>query len=268
MADYDLYQADAFTSVLFKGNPAAIMPLEEWLPDNILQAIAIENNLAETAYVIARGGGHYDLRWFTPGAEVDLCGHATLATAHILYTERGETAEEITFNTRSGDLTIKRDGDYYVMNFPAYTDHVPAEQQIDLVEEALGARPKEVISGAFLLAVFEDPQIVRAMKPDQLKISQLRQPGHDGCVLVTAPGDQGYDFISRFFAPAHGIPEDPVTGSAHCMTTPYWAEKLGKYDFRAYQESPRGGEVLCTLKQDRVILKGKAVTYLRGRISL
>ncbi len=267
MTQYDLFQADAFTDEVFKGNPAAVMPLEAWLPDETLQAIAIENNLAETAYVIRRGEGRYDLRWFTPGAEVDLCGHATLATAHILCTELGEQHEEITFSTRSGDLIVSREGGSYVMNFPAYLNREEAIDQIDLIEQATGVRPLEVWSDAFLLAVLPDAQTVRSVTPNIFRIQQIRHHAHDGCLLVTAPGDEGFDFVSRFFAPGVGIPEDPVTGSAHCMTAPYWAEKLGKAELSAFQASPRGGKVQCTVQGDRVILRGQAVTYLRGRIS-
>ena len=243
MAEYELYQADAFTSEVFKGNPAAVMPLEDWLPDETLQAIAVENNLAETAYVIKRGAGHYDLRWFTPGAEVDLCGHATLATAHILYTELGEESDAIHFETRSGELIVRREGPGYVMDFPAYQNHENASHLAAQIEEAIGAKPVEVLSDAFLLAIFDDPKVVREMEPNHFRIMGLSHHAHDGCILVTAPGDGHYDFISRFFAPSIGIPEDPVTGSAHCMTSVYWGNKLGKHELSAYQASPRGGEV-------------------------
>ena len=269
MVEYEIYQADAFASEVFRGNPAAVVPLQEWLPDATLQAIALENNLSETAYVIRTGEGRYDLRWFTPGAEVELCGHATLATAHILYTELGESASRLFFETRSGQLDVTREDNSYVMDFPAYLDHAPAPQFRQAVTEALGAEPVELVEGAFLLAVFETAETVRNMAPDMSLISKLRPAkDHQGCLLVTAPGDQGYDFVSRFFAPGLGIPEDPVTGSAHCMTAPCWAAKTGQPELRAWQASPRGGEVNCRVEGDRVFLKGQAVTYLRGRISL
>ncbi|WP_306252898.1 PhzF family phenazine biosynthesis protein [Parvularcula sp. IMCC14364] len=267
MTEYDIYQADAFADEVFKGNPAAVVPLQEWLPDETLQAIAIENNLSETAYVIDRGQGKYDLRWFTPGAEVDLCGHATLATAHILCTELGATASTLKFATRSGELVVSRDGQVFMMDFPAYLNRQEATDQIDLIEQAIGVWPLEVWSDAFLLAILPDAGTVRELQPDIFRIEQLRHHAHDGCLLVTAPGDDGFDFVSRFFAPGVGILEDPVTGSAHCMTAPYWAEKLGMSDLSAFQASPRGGKVQCLVKGDRVILRGQAVTYLRGRIS-
>ncbi len=267
MTDYQLFQADAFTNEVFKGNPAAVMPLEAWLPDEVLQKIAIENNLAETAYVIKRRAGEYDLRWFTRGKEVELCGHATLAPAHILYTELDEENDRIKFKTRSGDLFVSREAAGYVMDFPAYNNHQQVENLHDEIEAAVGHRPKEVWSDAFLMAVFEDAQSVRNIQPNHFAISNLPHHGHDGCVLITAPGDGKYDFVSRFFAPEIDIPEDPVTGSAHCMTSVYWAKKLVKNQLLAFQASPRGGEVHCTVEDDRIVLRGQAVTYLRGRIS-
>lgn len=268
MTTYDLYQADAFASELFTGNPAAVMPLTEWLPDDILLKIAQENNLAETAYVIKQAPGKYKLRWFTPGAEVPLCGHATLATAHILYTELGETEDEIIFETLSGPLRVKRKGAGYAMDFPAYATPKDAMQYAAAIEAACGAKPIEVIEQSFLLAIFEEAETVRKMKPNLFQIEEIGEGVHEGCVLVSAPGDQGFDFVSRLFAPGVGIPEDPVTGSAHCQLTPYWAKKLGKTEFKAWQASPRGGEVQCRLEGDRVHLWGKAVTYLRGQIHL
>jgi PhzF family phenazine biosynthesis protein len=268
MAEYEIYQADAFTGQVFRGNPAAYVPLTEWLPDEMLLAIAVENNLSETAYTLKKGPGHYDLRWFTPGAEVPLCGHATLVTSHLLYTEFGETAETLIFETLSGPLHVSRDGDYYVMDFPAANNFIEPHVDIAELTDVLGEAPVEVIEDNFVLAVFDTAEKLRALAPDLSRMMQLGTGIHKGCVLTTAPGDQGYDFVSRLFAPGVGIPEDPVTGSAHCMTTPYWAGKLGKTSFKAWQASPRGGEVLCELKGDRVIMKGKAVTYMRGRITV
>jgi len=271
MAEYDLYQVDAFTDKVFAGNPAGVMPLTEWLSDETLQAIAMENNLAETAYMISKGNGQYDLRWFTPGAEVPLCGHATLATAHILYTELGETAETITFDTMSGPLMVSRQENGYAMDFPA-DEATPLKTVPSFLIEALGDDPAEILAGQYILVVYEDAETVRGLKPNMLLLDKVRtERGHgaaENCVCVTAPGDQGFDFISRFFAPGVGINEDPVTGSAHCLTAPYWAGKLGKSELKAFQASPRGGAVNCQVAGDRVILSGDAVTYLRGRISL
>ncbi|MGV6800547.1 MAG: PhzF family phenazine biosynthesis protein [bacterium] len=264
---YDLYQVDAFTNEVFRGNQAAVMPLMRWLDDDVMLAIAQENNVAETAFVIPKGEGKYDLRWFTPGREVKLCGHATLATAHILYTELQEKADKITFDTLSGPLRVTRMDDLYEMEFPAYNQPIDANALRPDIEAAAGSIPRQILSDAFLMAVFEDAQTVREMTVDQAKIMALPHHGHKGCLLVTAPGDQGYDFISRFFAIGVGIPEDPVTGAAHCMLAPYWAVSLGKNSLKAFQASPRGGQVQCTVKEDRVILRGHAVTYLRGQIT-
>lgn len=269
MADYDLFQVDAFTDRVFGGNPAAVMQLDAWLPDETLQSIAAENNLAETAYFIARGEGRYDLRWFTPGTEVPLCGHATLATAHVLYTELGETAESLFFDTLSGVLTVTRSGAAYAMDFPA--DPPAAVKTPHLLIEALGDDPVEVLGGQYLLVVYEDAETVRALTPNMLILERINsgrgRGAAENCVCVTAPGDGGYDFISRFFGPTVGITEDPVTGSAHCMLTPYWAARLNRDGLTAWQASPRGGHVGCELRGDRVVLTGQAVTYLRGRIS-
>lgn len=266
MAEFDIFQVDAFADNVFTGNPAAVVPLTRWLPDEVLQNIAQENNLAETAFVIPRGAGAYDLRWFTPVCEVTLCGHATLATAHTLYTEFGEEADNLTFDTLSGSLHVARRGDSYQMDFPAY-GRQPVPGRREEVSEATGLPVEEVYTDAFLLAVVEDTDALRALVPSQSAIEALVHEAHNGCVLITAPGEGGIDFISRFFAPGVGIPEDPVTGSAHCMLAPYWADRLGKNDLAGVQASPRGGRVACRVDGDRVYLTGRAVTYLRGRIS-
>lgn len=267
MASFDIFQVDAFAETLFRGNPAAVVVLDKWLPDETMLSIALENNLAETAFVIRVRTGHYQLRWFTPGIEVPLCGHATLATSHVLYTELGETAEEISYETLSGILRVSRAEGYYVLDLPASDAYVPAPHFSASLTAALGATPSDIVDGTFLLAVFAEAATVRNMTPDMTQVLQLKPANdHQGCVLVTAPGDEGYDFVSRLFAPGIGIPEDPVTGAAHCMISPYWAAKHGGTNFKAWQASPRGGEVLCTLSGKRVILKGKAVTYLRGQI--
>jgi PhzF family phenazine biosynthesis protein len=268
---HTLYQVDAFATRLFEGNPAAVMILDEFLPDDLLQEIAAENNLAETAYAVRTGESSYDLRWFTPGAEVPLCGHATLATAHVLFAEEGLEAEAVSFRTRkSGVLTVRREGEGYAMDLPA----VPP-RRIDPpagLAEALGVEPSEVHDGQYLMAVLPDEASVRGLRPSLLALAEVRGPGEGrsvdaDCVFVTAPGEE-HDFVSRFFGPKVGIPEDPVTGSAHCMMTPYWAERLGRTELSAYQASPRGGRVGCRLEGDRVVLTGGAVTYLRGEVRL
>jgi PhzF family phenazine biosynthesis protein len=255
-----IYQADAFTDKLFGGNPAAICPLNEWLPDAVMQKIAIENNLAETAFFVKNEKG-YKLRWFTPEYEIDLCGHATLATAHILFTELGYKQDTIHFETvKAGTLTVTKNGDKYTMDFPSR----PAIH-IDLpngLAEALGEKqPLEVYRSRDYLLVYENEDDIRDITPDFYSLSKMDTVG----VIVTAPG-RDVDFVSRFFAPGAGIPEDPVTGSAHCNLIPYWAERLGKNKLHTYQLSSRKGELWCELKGNRVLMSGKAVTYLKGEI--
>ena len=255
-----IYQVDAFTNRLFGGNPAAVVLLDDWLPDAVLQAIAAENNLAETAFVIPRPDV-VPLRWFTPAVEVDLCGHATLATAHVLFRHRTPSAERLCFDTRSGKLVVTRIGETLSMDFPSRPGR-PVMIGDDLVA-ALGARPREVHLARDLLAVFDTEAEVRAIRPDFAAMAALDA----FAVIVSAPGDE-CDFVSRFFAPAAGIPEDPVTGSAHCTLIPYWAERLGKTELAARQISARGGELACRLNGDRVLIAGRAVEYLRGEISV
>ncbi|WP_231758442.1 PhzF family phenazine biosynthesis protein [Microbulbifer elongatus] len=261
-----IYQADAFTSKLFKGNPAAYVPLTRWLDDALLQKIAAENNLAETAYTVPAGNG-FELRWFTPGEEVPLCGHATLVTAHLLWTELGFTDDEIHFFTRSGELIVRRDGELLALDFPAQNIQ-PAGLGKEY-SDALGAEPLSAMevagSNDQLLVEFTSAEVVASLEPDMRAVANLPYKG----LICTAPGNEfDCDFVSRFFAPAIGIDEDPVTGSAHTYMTPFWAEKLDKTALKAKQISPRGGELDCELKGDRVIMRGKAVTYLRGQISL
>ncbi|WP_428330783.1 PhzF family phenazine biosynthesis protein [Mucilaginibacter sp.] len=255
-----IYQADAFTDTLFGGNPAAICPLKEWLPDAVMQKIAIENNLAETAFFVKNDTG-YKLRWFTPEYEIDLCGHATLASAHILFTELGHKEDEIHFETvKAGVLTVKRDDDKYTMDFPSRPPiHIEAPNGL---EAALTEKePVEVLRSRDYFLVYETEDDVRDISPDFFALSKMDTVG----VIVTAPG-KDVDFVSRFFAPGAGIPEDPVTGSAHCNLIPYWADKLGKTKLHALQLSDRKGEIWCELKGDRVLMTGKAVTYLKGEI--
>ncbi|MEM9232899.1 MAG: PhzF family phenazine biosynthesis protein [Pseudomonadota bacterium] len=270
MTRYRMYQVDAFTDRLFAGNPAGVMPLEEWLPDQTLQAIAAENNLAETAFIIPEGPGRYHLRWFTPGVEVPLCGHATLATAHVLWTEEKIAADCLTFETLSGELRVERAGGRYKMDFPA-DPPVPIDLPLGMTE-ALEGNPVAMLAGQYLMARFGSQAEIEALSPDFRALSSIRTERGRGaaedCVVATAPGKDGYDFVSRFFGPTVGIDEDPVTGSAHCMLAPYWAAELGKSELKARQISPRGGDLLCTVEGDRVLLEGSCVTYLRGEIEL
>jgi PhzF family phenazine biosynthesis protein len=257
-----IFQVDAFTTRPFAGNPAAVMPMDAFLADATLQAIAAENNLSETAFLVP-DGGDYRLRWFTPATEVPLCGHATLASAAVIMerVEPGRTS--VVFHSASGPLTVNRTGAGYVMNFPAR----PSERITPppALLEALSVEPTEVVANAFnYLALLESPQVLRELAPDMAAIARLDRPG----VIVTASGDPQFDFLSRYFAPGKGIPEDPVTGAAHCMLTPYWANRLGKTTFRAFQCSPRGGEVICRLKGDRVELEGSCVFYLEGEVEI
>ncbi len=254
-----LYQVDAFTGRVFAGNPAAVCPLDDWLPDATMQAIAAENNLSETAFFIDRRD-YYDLRWFTPAMEVDLCGHATLASAYVIFHLLSSDKRSARFETRSGALTVERDEGLLVMDFPA----APA-QACELPEglgEALGATPREVLAvPRDYLAVFESEDEVRRIDPDMAKLAGLDRLG----VMISAPGGEA-DFVSRFFAPRAGIPEDPVTGSTHCTLVPYWAERLGKRELRALQLSPRGGELYCEARAERVRIAGRCALYLEGAI--
>ena len=253
------YQVDAFATRAFEGNPAAVCLLESWLDDRLLQAIAEENNLSETAFFVPSAKG-FKVRWFTPVKEIDLCGHATLATAHVIFEILGYSKQVITFETRSGDLFVEKKGMQLEMNFPACppTPHEFSE----ILAKGLGQRPIEVLAAADYLAVFDREATVRAIMPNQALLGQLDLRG----VIVTAPGTD-VDFVSRFFAPKFGIPEDPVTGSAHCTLAPYWANKLGKNILTAEQVSKRGGRIACEVKTDRVFLSGNAVTFMEAEIA-
>jgi PhzF family phenazine biosynthesis protein len=254
-----LYQVDAFSNRPFAGNPAAICPLEKWLPDEVMQSIATENNLSETAFYV-RDAARYDLRWFTPAVEVDLCGHATLAAACVILDIRRETADpRIVFRTKSGELAVERDGDSYALDFPSRPPQ-PCVVHPGLAE-ALGAAPKKVLAARDYLCVFETEEQVVALAPDMAKLAEMDR----FAVIVTAPG-RDCDFISRFFAPSAGVPEDPVTGSAHSTLIPYWAEQLGKTKLFARQRSRRGGELWCELRGDRVRIAGHAARYMQGAI--
>lgn len=257
-----IFQVDAFTTRRFAGNPAAVMPMKNFLADATLQAIAAENNLPETAFLVPEGGD-YRLRWFTPMVEVPLCGHATLAGAAVVMERLQPERNRVVFYSASGPLTVKRADAGYVMDFPARPSE-PVSTPPGLAE-ALGVAPSEVLANTFnYLGVLESAQVVRDLAPDMAALARMDRPG----VIVTAPGDGIYDFVSRYFAPAKGIPEDPVTGAAHCMLAPYWAKRLGKTAFHAFQASRRGGEIICRLAGDRVELEGTCVFYLEGEVEI
>lgn len=259
-----IFQIDAFTSRLFAGNPAAVVPLEVWAPDDKLQSIAGENGLSETAFFVKRSeGSDYHLRWFTPTTEVILCGHATLATAHVLFEHLGYAGDTITFSTeKSGNLFAARGDGAITLDFPARS-YEPTEISTALVR-ALGRQPAEMYtSEGSLLCVFDSKKDVHDIEPDYAELIEIEAFG----VIATAPG-ASHDFVSRFFAPRAGVNEDPVTGSAHCTLAPYWANKMGKKRLTARQVSKRGGDMLCEVAGDRVKLTGKAVTYLEGTIRI
>ncbi len=255
-----MYQVDAFTDHVFGGNPAAVVLLDDWLPDRTLQRIAAENHLSETAFVIPRSDVT-PLRWFTPTVEVDLCGHATLAAAHILFRYRFPSLAKITFRTRSGDLIVARDGALISMDFPSRPGQ-PIAVAAAFVS-AIGLKPQAAHLARDLLLVLQSEEQVRSLQPDIARIAALDA----FAVIVSAPGDT-VDFVSRFFAPRAGVPEDPVTGSAHCTLVPYWAERLGKSKLVAKQLSARGGDLLCEFRGERVIIAGNAVEYLSGEITV
>lgn len=257
-----IYQVDAFAAKVFAGNPAAVMPLERWLNDEVLQAIALENNLSETAYLVREGDG-YGLRWFTPSVEVDLCGHATLAAAHVLFEHLDFPAQEILFHTRSGELRVRRSSAGLTLDFPAAALQ---STEVDLaVCEALGGIASEAViprdKPHAVVYVYEFEEDIAGLQPD---FGALRAAS-EHCIIVTAPGDE-CDFVSRFFGPQVGIDEDPVTGSAHCSLVPYWTGRLHLEKLRARQISARGGELSCELRDGRVFMTGAAVTFMQGRV--
>lgn len=255
-----IYQVDAFTSNLFGGNPAAVCPLSEWIDPGLMQSIAAENNLSETAFFVKKND-FYELRWFTPEIEVDLCGHATLASGFVLFNHLNYNEEEIKFETKSGRLTVTRSDDLISLNFPAR----PPEKTDtpDRLTDGLGKNPLEVYKSRDYLALFETEKEVLSIQPDFKILEKLDALG----IIITARGDTS-DFVSRFFAPAAGIDEDPVTGSAHTTLVPFWAKKINKTKFHAFQISKRGGELFCQLVGDRVLISGRAKTYLTGEIEI
>jgi predicted PhzF superfamily epimerase YddE/YHI9 len=261
----EIHQVDAFADRVFRGNPAAVCPLEHWLDEATMQAIAAENNLSETAFVV-REGERFRIRWFTPTAEVPLCGHATLATAWVLFHRRGVETDEIHFDSASGPLRVFRQGPRLALDFPVLPASSPGVE-VHETAAALGSPPVETLGRpGMLVAIYARAEDVRALAPDLVALGRL-----DRVALVTAPGtgaDDDVDFVSRFFAPSQGIPEDPVTGSAHCTLVPYWAGKLGKAALRARQVSARTGELWCELRGERVWIAGSVVPYLRGVIEI
>jgi PhzF family phenazine biosynthesis protein len=256
-----IYQVDAFASKQFRGNPAAVCPLSAWLPDETMQAIAAENNLAETAFFV-RQANRYALRWFTPAMEVELCGHATLASAYVLFENLGYRGDRLYFDTKSGELTVSLAGDKLALDFPSLPPArcTPHERLI----EGLGTQPLEVLAATKYLAVYTSEAEVRSLRPNWEALASLDRYG----IIVTAPGSGDVDFVSRFFAPAAGINEDPVTGSAHSTLTPYWAKRLGKTSLHALQVSQRGGELWLEDRGERVTIAGRVAPYLRGTIQV
>ncbi|HKI88610.1 MAG TPA: PhzF family phenazine biosynthesis protein [Draconibacterium sp.] len=257
--DLTIYQVDAFAENVFRGNPAAVVPLKSWLPDETLQNIAQENNLSETAFFIYAENGFY-IRWFTPVVEVNLCGHATLATAHVLFNHLNYSEKEIKFESRSGILRVKKEGEWLVLNFPA--SFVKEIEMPKKVKEAFSNTPQKCFRGRDdLMLIYRNEEDILNLNPNFQKIDEIDVRG----IIVTAKSEK-FDFVSRFFAPAVGVNEDPVTGSAHTMLIPYWSKKLNKTELTAKQVSARGGILKCNYLNDRVEIGGKAVTYLTGTI--
>lgn len=255
-----IYQVDAFASEVFEGNPAAVCPLDEWLPDELMQQIAMENNLSETAFFIQQDD-RYRLRWFTPTTEVDLCGHATLASAHVLFEHLEYDQKTIRFDSNSGELTVRKEGNQLVMDFP--TAKLDKAKPPTFLEEAMGIPAQQLYRDTDYLYVVETEEQVRNLNPDIKGIAKADIRG----VIVTAPGKK-YDFVSRFFAPAAGVDEDPVTGSAHTMLTQYWSQRLDKDELVGRQVSRRGGTVYCYQKEGRVEISGEACTVIKGEMHL
>ena len=261
----NIYQIDAFTDQLFGGNPAAVCPLVDWLDDEILQNIAIENNLAETAFFVQSSENRFHLRWFTPEFEMDLCGHATLASAFVIIEELGNKYNEVLFDTQSGLLTVKKIGDYYELDFPS---RPPKKSSLPkIIRNGQNIQPKEIWKARDYLLVYDTEDDIEGIKPNIAILNQINiDPGG---IIVTSKGkSENVDFVSRLFTPQATVFEDPVTGSAHCTLVPFWADRINKTELRALQISKRGGELLCQLNKDRVLIKGKAVKYLEGTIEL
>lgn len=257
-----MYQVDAFSNQLFGGNPAAICPLEKWLDTSTMQAIAAENNLSETAFFVPNANSSYNLKWFTPTTEVDLCGHATLAAAHVIFNHLNYDKDIISFHSNSGLLTVNKNGNLLTLNFPSNSP-TPSQVTPKLIA-ALGKAPIAAYNSIYQMAIYESQEDILQLKPNFILLEEI------DCIIVTAPSKKaGIDFVSRFFAPGKGINEDPVTGSAHTVLAPFWAEKLDKKQLHALQISERGGELWCEiLEGNRVAISGRAVTYLEGIIHI
>jgi len=257
----DIYQVDAFNNTIFKGNPAAVIPLNEWIPDYLMQSIAEENNLSETVFFVKKEQ-LFEIRWFTPSCEIDLCGHATLAAAHIIFTELNFNEKSLEFNSKSGILTVQKNDDWYTLNFPS--EEIEEIETPTLLKQALNVPILKTYKGTWKLIVeLEDETTIVNLKPNFSLLAELESNG----IGVTSKGDK-VDFVSRFFAPKLGINEDPVTGSAHSLLIPFWAKKLNKPKLNAVQLSKRIGILKCTYLNDRVEMSGQAITYLKGKITL
>jgi len=262
MVKVKVYIVNAFANKTFRGNPAAVCPLESWLPDDLMQLIAFENNLSETAFFIKKDNV-FSIRWFTPKKEIELCGHATLAAAHVLFNELGFQNKKIQFNTFFDEkLVVQNETNYMSMDFPAI-ELTESNEDLNTVTDVLGLRPSRYLSGNYGFAIFSNEDEIIKISP---KLSAFKKLYHNG-VIVTAPG-KSVDFVSRFFAPNLGINEDPVTGSAHCALIPYWSKRLNKFDMVAHQLSERKGEIFCSLSKGRVGISGNAITYLKGELSI
>ena len=258
--DLSIYQIDAFSSCVFEGNPAAVCPLDEWLPDETMQSIAEENNLSETAFFVPKDDG-FHIRWFTPASEVDLCGHATLGSAYVLFNILGYKNQAIQFDSKSGILVVTKQDDWLTLDFPKQPP-VYCETPKEIVE-AFNKEPIECMMSEDIIAVFENEIDIESANPNFEQLKKLDSRG----VIITAKSMR-YDFVARFFEPKYGIPEDPVTGSAYTQLAPYWASKLGKQKFKAKQLSSRGGELYCEILGDRVLISGKATKYMEGKITI
>jgi PhzF family phenazine biosynthesis protein len=254
-----IYQIDAFTSSIFSGNPAAVVPLEEWITNKMMQSIAMENNLSETAFIV-KNQKNYEIRWFTPQCEVDLCGHATLAAAHLILYHIESNRNEVTFLSKSGKLNVKKENDLLSINLPAV--HSKKAKPSEILTEALGKRPVEVYESDDIMAVFNTEEDIKSISPNFARLQEVKTRG----IIVTAPGKNA-DFVSRFFAPALGINEDPVTGSAHTKLVPYWSARTGKNELHALQLSKRSGKLICRNKKEYVQLLGNSRLYMSGELT-
>jgi len=258
-----VYQVDAFTNKIFGGNPAAVIPLDNWIPDELMQNLAMENNLSETVFFVSTANDEYEIRWFTPVLEINLCGHATLASAFVLYNFLNFRNPTVVFHSKSGKLEIERRGDLYVMDFPAWKPE-PLPNYPQRLEQIIGV--KKIVSvnkHRDLLVELDQEEHVQSANPDFAAIKRIGEK-----VIITAPGNNGIDFVSRFFAPTAGVDEDPVTGSAHSQLIPFWSEKLNKKKMHARQLSPRGGELWVGYWGDRVTIAGQCVFYMKGEIDI